>query len=255
MRIKIPFFLCMLGLLLGVLCTVQVKASENRESVYDYADLLTNEEEKELQLFAKKYEAENLAVIFLTIDDANGYSAMTYSDDFYDSHGFGADGVLFMIDMDNREVYINTVGKCIGWLAEDMDAILDATYTYAGDGNYYECLKETAKRAMRIVEGEQNPVLALMQYTGTLAVISGVITAIVLIWMLVSHHSANGAIHASRYLGNRFRVLNRKEHFLGCRDVVFHDYYRETTSSSGGGSGGSHRSSSGISHGGGGRKF
>ena len=49
----------------------------------------------------------NMDVVIATTDDAEGKSAETYCEDFYINGGFGTgkdySGVIFLIDMDNRE--------------------------------------------------------------------------------------------------------------------------------------------------------
>jgi len=254
MKKQISIIICILCMLAGCMQTMRVSANKNMIHVYDEAQLLTDAEERELQLFAAGYESKGIAVVFLTIDDAQGYSSMTYSDDFYDTHAFGTDGVLFMIDMDNREVYINTVGRCIGWLEYQIDEILDETYIYAGEGRYYTCLKETSRLACKVIDAKLNPLFALPQYGLVIILVAAGITLIVVLVLLAKHRSSNVVIQASRYMERGFKVKSRDEVFLGCRDEVLYGYYRQDTSSSGGG-GGSHRSSGGISHGGGGRKF
>ena len=115
--------ICVITLLLMfvVLLTFpqSVKASTDNEIIFDYANLLSSEDEDNLIKLAEKFEKYDMTAVFLTTNDALGKSSMTYSDDFYDTHDFKPDGILFMIDMDNREVYINTVGKCIDLLSDE----------------------------------------------------------------------------------------------------------------------------------------
>lgn len=231
---------------------MQVNAStQSEETVFDYADLLSEAEEDELREYSSKYEKYEISVIYLTTDDAEGYSSMTYSDNFYDTHAFLPDGVLFMIDMDNREVYINTVGKCIEWLEDDVYDILDETYEYASDEEYFDCLMETSKKACRIIENHTNPVMGAIRPSLIVFFIALGITAIVVVVLLVKHNKANRKTLAERYMGSSFVVNNKNVVYMGCRHEVIRGYYEQKSSSGGG----SHRSSGGISHGGGGRGF
>ena len=239
--------------------------SYNEEAVFDYADLLTMEEEENLRAYAKRYEKYGLSVVYVTIDDALGKSSMVYADEFYDDNHFRQDGVLFMIDMDNREVYICTTGKCIDILTDEkLDRILDENYTYAGDGEYYQCLKEVGSDTFLILESNLN-IFFGAHLTAMYAVLFVlVITGIVLIVLLIMHRKTNRQPSAAQYMGANFRVVNRDNTYMGCRDEVLHGYYRQDDNhsisggslrmSSGGGSS-RHVSSRGISHGGRGRKF
>ena len=111
--------------------------SYNPETVFDYADLLTEEEEEDLRYLSEEFEQYDMSVIFLTTSNAEGHTSRTYSDDFYDDNNFKPDGVLFLIDMDNREIYVNTVGVGIDIIDDDeIEEILDAGYMYVGDGEY-----------------------------------------------------------------------------------------------------------------------
>jgi uncharacterized protein len=77
----------------------------------------------------------------VTTDRANGRSAAKYADDFYEQGGFGTgnenSGALFLIDMDNRELYICTAGAMIRYLTDErIEDLQDMAYDYAVDGAY-----------------------------------------------------------------------------------------------------------------------
>lgn len=112
--------------------------------VYDFASLFNLDEVENLQeaatSLAEKYQMD---VGIVTTDDAQGKSAMDYADDFYDQNDFGygvdKDGVLFLIDMDNREIYISTCGKGISYFTDlRISQMLDSIYYFVSDGNYYD---------------------------------------------------------------------------------------------------------------------
>ena len=257
-------------------------SSYNPETVFDYADLLTTEEEDALRNLSKEYEEYNMSAIFLTTADAEGKTSMTYSDDFYDNNNFKPDGVLFMIDMDNREVYVNTVGAGITIISDyQVERILDAGYTYVGNEEYFECLRGMSNYTYRLIENhEENPggydtqyyeeyqqesqeTVSELQWSKPaeiiLTVISGCLPApiIVIIVLITKHKKANRLVSAENYMGSDFRVKSKNVAYMGCRHEVLRGYYRQQNhnSSGGGGGGSSHRSAGGVSHGGGGRKF
>ncbi len=91
-------------------------AAYSKELVFDRADLLDKSQEKELtekaQSLSVQYQAD---FVLVTTDDAKGKTAQAYADDFYDEHKFGYDeeygrGLLLLIDMDNREVWLSIDG-------------------------------------------------------------------------------------------------------------------------------------------------
>ena len=92
----------------------QVLASDDTR-VFDEAGLFDEYEKEGLETRIEEVrKSENIDLAVTTTDDANGKTSEAYADDFYDSHGFGtgddASGVLLLIDMDNREIYVSTSG-------------------------------------------------------------------------------------------------------------------------------------------------
>lgn len=231
------------------------------KDVYDSANLLSDTEEKNLAELAEDLSDEhNIHVIFLTFDDAEGKSTMRYTDDFMDNLYFNESSILFAIDMDNRECYVNTVGSCINALSDsEREQVLDMTFDYLSNGQYYEFLKKTCEKSMDKMYG-----------TGALAedlsekwyipdmnsvIVSLLIMAVTTVILLVQHNKANKKISATNYISkDGYQVYDKKEVYVRTYETVQHDYYKQSSSSSGGGSS-SHSSSSGVSHGGGGRKF
>ena len=110
--------------------------------MYDIADLLTTEEELELQHMAEEFEKRwNMNFVAVTIDDALGMSSKEFADGYYDAcypESSDDDGCLYLIDMDNQEIYISTSGKAMQYLTEDrIEAVLDEAYNYVTEGDYF----------------------------------------------------------------------------------------------------------------------
>lgn len=112
--------------------------------VYDFANLFTLDQVEQLETHSKKLsEAYQMDVGIVTTDYTNGKSAMEYADDFYDENSFGygnnKDGLILLIDMDNREIYISTCGSGIQYFTDlRISKMLDSAYTYISEGNYYD---------------------------------------------------------------------------------------------------------------------
>ena len=95
----------------NVLLTPSVNANEK---IYDFAELLTEEEEKQLYDKVKEFIANtNLDLAIVTINTNVKDSTQEYADDFYDYNDFSIDGLAFVIDMQNRIFYISTAGKAM----------------------------------------------------------------------------------------------------------------------------------------------
>lgn len=113
--------------------------------VFDDAGLFSEEEKAafENQITSMKKEM-NMDVLIVTTNDAGGKSAAEYAEDYYIDgvFGVGSDyrGALFLIDMDNREIYILPVGKMNRFLTDKRwNAILDQSYEAIRQMDYASC--------------------------------------------------------------------------------------------------------------------
>lgn len=153
---KKPLWLIMsLLLCLSILC-VPLFAAEIH--VYDYANLFSLDQVEKLETassqLAEKYQMD-LGIV--TTDDAKGKSAQDYADDFYDNNNFGygshKDGLLLLIDMDNREIYISTSGSGIEYFTDlRISKMLDSAYTYISGGDYYGTAKDFLSQTQKYLK-------------------------------------------------------------------------------------------------------
>ena len=117
---------------------VVIAPQAGKSYVVDDGDLLTDAETAELQqklaALAEKYGKD---AVVLTTESTGGKSAMAYADDYYDEHGYAADGILLLADMGEREWWISTAGDCINLFSDaQIDAIGDEVANYLSDGDY-----------------------------------------------------------------------------------------------------------------------
>ena len=134
---KIRLFLMLLCFCGSLLAGFHVSAQS--DDVYDQADLLSITEEEELQNQAEMMrEFWEMNFVIVTTDDAEGKTSREYADDFYDALYPEEDGILYLLDMDNGEIYLSTSGLAIRYLTDDrIDSILDTAFSYVSDGDYY----------------------------------------------------------------------------------------------------------------------
>lgn len=246
--------------------------------VYDQADLLTAQEEEELERLAKEYsENWNMNFLVVTTEDTEGKSSMEYADDFYDAcfpEASEEDGVLYLIDMDNREIYLSTSGEAIRYLTDSrIDRILDEAFEKVADGDYYGTFVEFFENTEYYLrQGIPSNQYNYDTETGEIDRYREPkrITAIELVIALVAALAAAGGtcawiigkyqlkfedFHYDAYTDSDVK-LSVKEDRLVNTFVTHRRIPKNTGSSGGGGSRSSvHHSSSGRSHGGGGRKF
>ena len=276
---KMRKILILLCLCTGWMMAVNVSAEEY--CVYDHADLLSIQEEEYLEnLIEERKEQWNMNFLAVTTDDARGKSSMEFADDFYDAkfpEESEEDGILYLIDMDNGEIYISTSGKAIRYLTDSrIEDILDEAYGYVIEGDYYGTfaafLEATEAWLLKGIPSDQSNYdvntgeieeyqepMELTFGEVLLALSAGLIAAGLTVGFIKAKYQLKFEdFHYDAYT-NSDVALSVKQDRLVNTFVTHRRIVSDSGSSgrSGGSSGRSsvHHSSSGRSHGGGGRKF
>ncbi len=124
--------------------------------IEDDADLLTDEEKN---LLADTMERVSYYgnVAFKSID-YNPQSTSSYARSyFHELFGSGVvNGTLFLIDMDNRELYLFSDGDIYRTVTTSYaNVITDNIYTYASDGDYFTCADNAFDQVASLLEGQK----------------------------------------------------------------------------------------------------
>ena len=278
-KIKLALVTLYVSLILG---TVMVSAAQTG-NVYDDANLLTDSEADSIDAeITELMEETEWNIYAVTTDDAGGKSATAYADDFFDTHSALSsggstqeDGVVVLIDMDNREITISTCGEAIRYLTDSrLEAILDDAYEDVSDAEYAACL-------MTMLTGVKNAYEAGIpggQYnydteTGKVSRYHVITWVEVLFAVLLA--AGSGAVVYAVVVGkyrmkfgayqydfrNNSNVMLRVNEDRFVNEMTTHRRIPRQTGSGGGsshhssGRSSTHRSSSGRSHGGSSRKF
>jgi len=240
------------------------------EKIYDFADLYTDEEEKNLYSEVYDYsQRRNLDLVIVTIND-NFESTEEYADDFYDYNNFGygpdRDGLLFLVDMENRYVYISATGGAMSLYPDnECDMITEEIYTYFSDQNYYGGTSQMIKTLDTYYEISYNDSDS-DEYTYNTAdvnylyvfIFAIVCTIIGIIILIKRNDLARVATTSEEYYDKGSKGVHKIKDIVIGHHVTKHAIDHNTGSSHGGGfsgGGGGHISSSGSSHTGGGHKF
>ncbi|MGN0352310.1 MAG: TPM domain-containing protein [Roseburia sp.] len=240
-------------------------------SVYDEADLLTEIEEQELaEEITALEENTGWTVYAVTTEDTQGKTSMVYADDFYDDHADSEDGVVLLIDMDNREVYLSTAGSAIRYLTDSrIDRITENAASYAGDGDYATCFGtmvggvEEAYEA-GIPSGQYNYDVetgAVSRYHSIslveviVALVLGcVVAGIVYASIIGTYRLKLGTYHYDGHRDGKLNLVRKEDRLI--HKFVTHHHIQQSSGNGGSGNRSSvHTSSSGRSHGGGGHGF
>ncbi len=256
-------------------------ANEDRVRVFDYADLLTEEEEQKLnELCLGKEDALETELYILTTDDTGGKETVDFTDDFGDDHAFGYDKeygnyMILCIDMQNRIVWLSTSGKAEMYFTEErIDALLDDLYADLKAGNYYatcysyiqsgekylsekpvvnEYTTDPDRYKDTIYKYDKEPEPYYMRWYFRLAVSAavGAIVVAIMSYRAKTHMTVNG----TTYSRNGAQVYQHSDSFIRRTTSSRRIESNHSSSGGGGGGGGHHTSSGGHSHGGGGRSF
>ncbi len=250
----------------------------------DDADILNNK----LEQISEIYECE---VALLTVNSTNGQDITDFADDYYDNNGFGYgindDGILLVVDMENREYAMTTYGTAISIFNDYNLYILENEFIpYLSEGSYTTAFITYYEKCSEILysynnedsfysdnyitdddlyedeydynysSGNKTGAIEIsifsLQWIG-LSIIGGIIIAFVYTYILKAQlKSVHSKASATDY------VVEGSVRITRSRDIFLHKNIRKTAkpksnSSSGGST--THRSSSGRSHGGSSGKF
>ena len=140
---------------------------ETKYSAYidDQANLLTEEEEKKLietMIPLTKYGH----IAFVSINQ-NHYSTSGFANQYYHSHFSKQSGSIFLIDMDNREIYIFSDGYNYSVITSAKAySITDNIYTFASRKEYYSCADAAFSQMKTILDGGK--ILEPMRYASNI---------------------------------------------------------------------------------------
>ncbi len=227
-------------------------------ALLDYENILSAGQQEALSAKAievgKKYGVDVVLVIMTT---KTGQSAMANADDLFDYGNYGPDGVLGLIDIANRTVWISTTGKAIEMIP---NAKLDKMAQRVVDKN--SLAKEEYAGAMNTLMAEIEDKLADTRprlKAIDLAIAFGVALVVFLIFFGITNSVYRQPKGAKRKIDMGTQAI---ANYDDIQDILVDTRVTSSVISSssgggggGGGGGGSHTGSSGVSHGGGGASW
>lgn len=273
---------------IGMLISEAMKSNRPRsnteapaERVYDYADVLTDEEEGKLRSYIADVEKElKIDIVLVTANQPMegeaakqeyGYRStnweqnmMDTADDFWDENkygynkGFEGDGALLLSNWYEGQAgeHLSTSGSVeIAFSEGDIDYLLNRVGRYIESDPYkaYVAYVDTLRSEVDTsLSGEDMGILLL------LSLVVPTIVALIYLFTHLYQKKAKDTTTASTYVAGGKPVMNHRSDDFLRKHVTKRRI--ETNSGgggggrSGGGGGGHHRSSSGASHGGGSRR-
>lgn len=218
--------------------------------IEDEADLLSDSEEADLaDILMKVTEYSNAA--FVAIDENPYYNTQRYAEGYSDDTFGGSSAVVFVVDMDNRYLYLDSTGAARGRITSSYaDTITDNVYRYASDGDYYSCAYETFDQVYTLMRGEK--IAQPMKYISN--VLLAVAIAMLINFFAVIAFSKKRKASAKELISgiySKYKVTDTRAAFVNQTKT-----YSPQSSGSGGSSGGSSGGGGGGGgHSGGGHSF
>ena len=234
--------------------------------VYDGASLLSVQEEQDLrEEIQNKFQKEDYDVVIVTVPDLDSRSPQAYAEDFYDYNDFNPNGILLLISLESRDVYIVTSGY--GQILFDQsrtEKMIDIITPSLSSQKYLEAMElflnevetfskkgpSSSMKSCEIINSygdyrckKQVPVLWIVP-------ISFLVSFVVTYLCARKYKKILLAEDADSYLEKEQLKLGGK-----IDSFMYSSTSRVRLSTSTSGSGGGHHGSSGASHGGSGGKF
>lgn len=133
---------------------VHTKPSEPGQSIMDdSADLFSGDDEREIKEVMDEFAEYGNVCVYTTSDE--NYSTSQTAKKYYDRKFGNESGLVFIIDMYNRVIWVETDGY-IGDVVDRNKAltIVDNVYNMARDGEYKECAIKALDQALRLMKGK-----------------------------------------------------------------------------------------------------
>ena len=249
------------------------------DKIYDFSDVLTEEEYEKLKSAATEFKNHtNMEIVILIDNLPYSYDKMNedYAADFYDYNDFGLDldkysGVLLFRNTYENDPYydIYTFGNAQLYFSKSrLDRTLDNIYDNLHDKNYYSGFSRYISEMRTYYDNGipeemkgytvddngylQAPPVEPPKYhapIGLAILIASVVSTIIIVIMVGKNKMVMKATQAEEYIDSKsINISNKEDTFISSHTT----HYTTSSSSSSGGhsSGGSFHSSSGSSGGG-----
>ena len=273
MKTKKKIWCCLFSLLWMFVLIFPVMASEipdipterQKPLLVDEAGLLSEEESSTLiNKLEEISQRQKNEVAVVTVNSLEGKTAEAYADDYYDYNGYGLgdnkSGILLLIDMDDRKIWISTSGDAIEYFTDNrIESIINDISKYLSDEEYFDACNIFLNNIQYYIDSgipegqytyseEEHTLKIVLIALGVAAIVAGVTCIVV-----VNSYKNSKSVSSINYIDNNSIVFTKR------RDIFINTFTTKTkierNNSSGGNGSSTHRSSSGNTHGGGGGSF
>lgn len=269
---KIAGRISMIVMIMIICIPLTGRVNAELKRVVDRASLFSSEEivslENSINDISTRYEMD---IVIVTTDDVEGKSSRDYADDFFDYEGYGLgddnSGILMLINMEDREVYLSTAGSGEKYFNDSrIESILDDVYLHFSDGDYFKVSEAFLSSTERFLESgipsnqytvdeNGNKVESSEDIAGRIGIsilIALIVSSVVCGIVIFNYRKPRAVVEESYIDRSSIKFIKRSDRF-----ITSHTTSRKIpkNNNSSGGASTIHTSSSGNSHGGGGRSF
>lgn len=254
--------LFVLTLILCLMTALVLPVYAAPDLLVDDADLLSGAEaaqvESELSRISGKY---GMDIVIVTVESTGWQSPMAYADDYYDYNGYGPDGILLLISMEEGDWWVSTTGYGITAVTDaGLQYMSDRFVPYLSDGEFAQAFLEFARLCDEFIAqaktgdpyGSHNLPKEPFDLGKNLiiALVIGLVAALIVTGIMKGQlKSVRRQVRADAYItADSLQLTHSRDIFL-----YSHIRRRERPKQSSGSS--THTSSSGTRHGGGGGRF
>lgn len=197
-----------------------VFAFDNTYKIYDYAQVLTEKEEKSIKTKIDKYiEKYNLDMVVVTVKYYNQNTLQEYMDEFYNKNQFGIgdnkDGIIIALDLKNNIKNIDIMNYGIGnnlYSEEEKKEILNEVNK---EDKYYDKILKFINYSNKYVNKNDdnyttNNILSHIDWI-SIIVISFIVPTIVIIIGLLKNKNIKKEDKADYYVKKDVIDIHKKE--------------------------------------------
>lgn len=271
-KVFIFLFVCLISVL-----PIRVNAAET-DNVKDYLNYLSETEVEKLQNKINEISNKsNLDTVIVITDNTDGKSSMQYADDFYDNNNYGLDaeksGILMLINMNAREVWISTKGSAINTFTDStIDTMINDITKYLSDKDYngasskflekvdYHCDKKLITNNTGSVDNSNSAPPSYSsrvnsRITSLSTYIISLIISIVVTLIVTQKSKWTVTVNTRSYEGSdSFKLTNNKDILIN-QNTTKTKIVKESNNTNSSNTSTTHKSSSKSTHGGGGGSF
>ena len=225
---------------------------------------IINEKEEYLKFLEHFKNEYNMDAVIVTSNNLNGKSQQDYADDYFDYNGYGVgkekSGLLLLIDMENRNIWISTSGEAIKYFTDNrIDNIVEDITSYLKNGDYFggcnvfiNDINNYVKEGIptnKYVKGKPTKNIVFI------GLAAGAIVASSVCFLVVNSYKNSKSVSSVNYADRNSIVFTRKKDRFINTYTTRTKIERNNNNNNSGGTSSTHTSSSGNTHGGGGGSF